>query len=160
MQLIEPLAASSSIEGVLAHREELASRYRAFYLSLWQTGVVEDRVLELCRLRVARIHGADAEWSLRHPGVGLTDEEISALQRGDTGTFTDGERAALALAEEVPFNHHGVTDDLVAEAVEHLGQDATVALLTATAFFDVTCRLKLTLGIPAHPGELSGEHLV
>ena len=54
MPLIKPLQAASELEGVLRHRPELLEKYRVFYQSFWQDGLVPRRVLELCRRRVAQ----------------------------------------------------------------------------------------------------------
>jgi alkylhydroperoxidase family enzyme len=147
MSWIAPAPGGSPLEHVLGHRPELLTGYRAFYQALWQDGPVPRRILALCRLRIAAIHGCEAEWQVRDPDAGIGDSELEALARGDFSAFVDTERAALAVAEQMPFAHHQIGDAEVAALERLLGAPAAVTLLTALAFFDVACRLKLVLDI-------------
>lgn len=140
-------AEGGSLEALLALRPQLQTRYRAFYASIRETGLVPPRLLELCRLRVAAIHGCDAEWANRDPEVDLSDAELAALQRGELDPFTDAERAALVVTERIPFQHHELTDAEVSDLKTHLGNAGCVSLLNGLVLFDVNCRLKLTFGI-------------
>ncbi len=158
MSWIEPMPAASAFEAVLAHRPALLDRYRAFQATLRDAERVPPRIRELCRLRVAAVHGCAAEFVLREPGVLLQDHELAALHRGDTGPFEVHERAALALADAMPFRHHHVEDEDVARVRALFGDAGTVALLTAIAFFDVTCRLKLVLGVQPIAGDAEALH--
>jgi alkylhydroperoxidase family enzyme len=146
--------AATPFEGILGQRQELLARYRTFYASLWSEGLVPRRVLELCRLRIAAIHDCEAEWRLRDAALALTDTERQALRRGDFQGFDTTEQAALNIAEQTPFAHHGITDEQVAAVAAALGPKGTVTLLTALSFFDVTCRWKLVFGVPAADGVL------
>jgi len=149
MTWISATDAATPLEGVLGQRPELLARYRDFYASLWSEGLVPRRILELCRLRIAAIHDCEAEWRLRDAAVALSDAEQQALRRGDFAGFDAVEQAALALAEQTPFAHHGITDEQVAAVTAALEPKGTVTLLTALSFFDVTCRWKLVFGLPA-----------
>jgi len=149
---------------LLASRPRLAELYGNFYRSLWN-GAVDRRVLELCRLRIAAIHDCAAERDIRDAAVSLSAAERTALDSGDPAPFDAASRAALALAERMPFDHHGITDQEVATAERHFGADGTVTLLTALAFFDVTCRLKLVADTEVVPTRLErppldGDRLV
>lgn len=147
MSWIVPVAGGSPLERVLGQRPELLTRYRAFYQALWQDGPVPRRILALCRLRIAAIHGCEAEWQVRDPAAGIGERELEALARGDFGLFDEAERAALDVAEQMPHAHHQIRDAEVAALERLLGSPAAVTLLTALAFFDVACRLKLVLGV-------------
>lgn len=144
-------AAKTPFEAVLAHRPELLAGYRAFYSSLWTEGLVPRRILELCRLRVAAIHGCEPEWVIRDAEVAVSAEQLVALERGRLEPFDPTERAALTVAERVPYQHHALTDDEVAQVKQHLGDAGCVSLLNALVLFDVNCRLKLTFEIDAEP---------
>ncbi len=154
VKLVTPAEAHSELEAVLAHRPQLLSLYRRFYRAFWQDRRVPRRTLELTRLRIAAIHDFDAEWQIRDAQVALTDTQLDALRRGTTEPFDAGERAALVLAEQMPFAHHSISDDDVAAARAALGEPGCVALLTALAFFDVSCRLRLLFDLPAQPAHL------
>jgi alkylhydroperoxidase family enzyme len=144
-------AASTPFEGFLAHRPELLAGYRVFYSSLWTEGLVPRRILELCRLRVAAIHGCKPEWVIRDAEVALSAEQLAALEHGRLESFDAAERAALTVAERVPYQHHALTDDEVAQVKQHLGDAGCVSLLNALVLFDVNCRLKLTFDVDAEP---------
>ena len=164
MSWLTPRSAPTPFEAALSHRPELLSRYRAFYASLWNETRAPRRTLEMCRLRVAAIHDCAQEWQLRDATVALAEQDLRDIECGDFARFTEDERNALAIAELMPYGHHDVTDADVARVRSALGAAGTVALLTAIAFFDVTCRLKLALDIdvqalaldqaPLHQGAL------
>ena len=159
MSLIKPLAAASELEGVLGHRPELLQKYRTFYQSFWQDGLVPRRVLELCRRRIAHIQGCAAELAILDPQTPLTDDEERALARGEFTPFSASEQAALALAELIPNGVHFITDEQVRRAAAELGDAGCVALLTALSFMDVNCRLKLVLDTTVAAGELDDEYI-
>ena len=159
MSLVDVLPAATPMEGVLAHRPELLEKYRRFYQSFWRDELVPRRTLELCRLRVAYIHDCDAELAVSDPQVELDDAARAALRSGDNKSFAVQEQVALALAEVMPFAPHQVGDDLVASAKDQLGNAGCVSLLTALAFFDVSCRLKKVLDLPVVHTERNAEAL-
>lgn len=155
MSLVDPLPASTPIEGVLAHRPELLEKYRRFYQSFWRDELVPRRTLELCRLRVAYIHDCAAELAVSDPQVELDETSRAALSGGDIEGFSSQEQAALALAEAMPFSPHQISDEMVASAKDQLGNAGCVSLLTALAFFDVSCRLKKVLDLSVVHAERS-----
>ena len=159
MSWIASAGDSPPLEGLFAHRPELLTRYKAFYSALWDEGLVPRRVLELCRLRIAAIHDCAAEWAVRDAGVALDSPEAAALKRGDFAAFAASERAALAIAEQFPFQHHGVSDADVAAAAKTFGEAGTVALMVALAFFDATCRWKLAFDLAELPANLNSPPL-
>ena len=139
--------ARSALEGVLGLRPELLSRYRAFYATFWEDGLVPPRTLELCRLRVAAIHECEAEWLIRDVNVALSDEELGQLRSGRFDRYSNDEQAALAVAEQIPHHHHQITDDDIRALERTLSPAGAVSLLTAIAFFDAASRLTLVLGV-------------
>jgi len=147
--------APTPFEALLGHRPELRDRYRTFYAALFEAPRVPRRLAELCRLRIAAIHGCAAEWGIRDAAVALSESELAHLERGDFAAFADSERAALELAERMPYRQHAIDDAHVAAVERTLGPAGTVALLVAVAFFDATCRLKLVLGVDSPPGALA-----
>lgn len=146
-------------DAVLGRRPELVSRYRTFYRTFWAEGLVRRRILELTRLRIAAIHGCAQEWEVRDGGVMLNDDELEAVGQGDFSAFSEDERAALQLAELMPFAHHQISDEHVAEAGRRFGAPGAVTLLTALAFFDANCRLKIVLDVASTPGPVNDPPL-
>jgi alkylhydroperoxidase family enzyme len=137
----------STLDAVLGERQALAARYRRFYRSFWTEGLIRRRVLELTRLRIAAIHDCAPEWAQRDADVRLTDRELQALRQGDFLDFPEDEQSALGLAELMPFAHHQISDEQVADIDRRFGSPGAVTLLTALAFFDVNCRLKIVLDV-------------
>lgn len=138
---------SPTLDGLLARRPELLAKYRTFYQSIWEAGLVPRRLLEICRLRVAAIHGCEAEWTQREADVEIGADELEALRRGDLQAFDAVEQAALAVTELLPFAHHALTDDQVADVKMQLGDAGCVSLINALVLFDVNCRLKLAFDL-------------
>ena len=160
MSWIDAVEAETPLEAVLGQRPELLNRYRTFYRTLWEDDLMPRRLLEICRLRIAAIHGCAAEWAVRDAQVALSEDAVQALERGEFSRFDDAEQAALAVAEQIPFAHHQISDADVAALKAALGEPAAVGLLTALAFFDVTCRLKLVLDVDELPAELEAPPLL
>ena len=157
MSLVELLPAASGLEGVLAHRAPLAEKYRSFRSSFRDDGHIPTRVLEIVRRRVAYIHGCEAELAVVDNQVTLNPDEEAALRVGDHGAFSPAEQAALALAELVPHGVHTITDEMVHAVSAHFGHAGCVALLTAIAFIDVECRLKMVFAVPVESDDASAK---
>ena len=155
MGWITQTAAATPFEAVLGHRPELLERYRAFYETFWKDGLIQRRTLELCRLRIAAIHDCAQEWSIRDAQVVLGDVDLSALQAGDFSLFSPPEQVALNIAEQIPYQHHEVTDEQMSLADRELTTAGAVSLLTACAFFDVNCRLRIVLDVEEQSAELT-----
>jgi alkylhydroperoxidase family enzyme len=152
-------SAPTHFESVLAHRPELLARFRTFYATLWSVDAVPRHVLELCRLRIAAIHDCEAEWVIRDATIPLDENCLAALHAGHFDSFAEYEQAALAVAEQMPWGQHQVSDADVAGLQRRFGDAGTVALLTALAFFDVVCRLKCVFGVVPEPCELAAPPL-
>jgi alkylhydroperoxidase family enzyme len=136
---------------------ELYADYRAFLAACWERSAIDPMVLELCRLRVARLVGCDAELSVRSDGVGATElreRKIAALAAWPSSPhFTECERACLAFAEQFVMDPHGITDALAAEVSTFLGGPAgLVALTEALALFEGFARFRLVLEVAAADG--------
>ena len=121
---------------MLEIRPVLQQKYQAFLASIESSESVSARVFSLCRARVEQIHGCLEEE--------ISEREAAALSNGELSIFTAEEQAALVVAERLPFQHHDLLDDEVANLKSSFGDDGCVTLLTAISFFDVTARLKLT----------------
>ncbi len=135
-------------EDVLGLSPELLKRYRGFYGAIWDEGVLPARLLELCRLRIARLTGCEAESAIAHSESGLTIVERSSLARGDIpGSVTDLEKRVLDVASKVPFEIHDIGDVEIEALRKGLGEDGLVALMLALPLFDANCRLRLVLEV-------------
>ena len=115
---------------------------QALRKSVQQQGVVPWRTIDLLQLRVSQINGCSLcveEHARILKEAGETDERLFAVVAWrDAPGFTDGERAALALAEaitRIADQADPVPDAIWEEAARHYDEQglATLVLLTSTA---------------------------
>ena len=154
MTWLEGADGSAPFDAALGLRPELRDLYAAFYGKLWDDDLLPADLLELCRLRVAQLHDCEAELAVRHTEAAVSDEQFEALADwSESDLFSEAQRAALALAEKMPWQHHDLTDDEYSILHEHFGEAGVVALTIGVALFDANCRLRLALGTEAAPVE-------
>ena len=152
MKLVELTEAPQPFEGLLQHRPELRSLYKRFYGAFWDEALLPRSLLELCRLRIAQLHDCEAELAVTDTGSGVPDNQRVGLDRWEAADcFSPLDRAALAIAELMPWQHHSMTDAQFATLREHLDEKQCVALVVALALFDANCRLRLVFELPASP---------
>ena len=133
-----------SIEDLLAPVPELREPFRRYYGRVFDGDVAPADLLELGRLCVAHVHACEAERAIRISGAGLTDAQIAAIPRWrESGLFTELQRAALGLAEKIPYGHREVTEEDVASLRRTLGERQLVGYVIALGLFDATCRMRL-----------------
>jgi alkylhydroperoxidase family enzyme len=107
---------------VFAANEPLINQYQAFYQP-WHVGgagVVDARLKELVRLRIATLNGCVLCKSVRMaPAVVSEDEAAAGVDHADAAGFTARERAAIHFAEKMALDHHNIGDDDVAAMRRH-----------------------------------------
>jgi alkylhydroperoxidase family enzyme len=107
---------------VFAANEPLIQAYQSFY-SPWHVGgqgVLEPRLKELVRLRIATLNGCVLCKSVRMaPNVVKEEEAASGVDNADAAEFTPRERAAIHFAEKMAVDHHNIGDDDVAAMRKH-----------------------------------------
>ncbi len=135
-------------EAWLSHRPELRDLYKRFYGAIWDEELLPRNLVELCRIRIAQIHGCAAELAVRDSASAVTAVQVAELDDwGHATHFSPVERAVLTIAEKMPWSHHEITDAEYAEVREHLTEPQTVALTVALALFDANCRLRLVFDL-------------
>ncbi|WP_159942693.1 MULTISPECIES: carboxymuconolactone decarboxylase family protein [unclassified Nocardiopsis] len=118
---------------------------------------LEPRLLELVKLRASVLNGCSFCVDL-HTRAALAEGEsqqrlflVSAWYEAGT-LFTDAERAALALTDEITrLGEHGVSDRVYDEAAEHFDDQALAALVAAASVMNLYNRLAVTSNL--HPRE-------
>src|ERR1700761_834823 len=107
---------------VFAANEDLINAYQSFYQP-WHVGgagVLEPRLKELVRLRIATLNGCVLCKSVRMaPAVVSEDEAAAGVDHADEHGFTARERAAIHFAEKLALDHHNIGDDDVAAMRKH-----------------------------------------
>ncbi len=76
--------------------------YQHFYQTLFYSGRIDRRVVELVRLRLANIHGCafcNRNDRIAALDAGIPDAEIDAIADYENGPFSEAEKASLALAD-------------------------------------------------------------
>ena len=139
-------------EGWLEQRPELRRLYKRFYGALWDEGLLPRDVLELCRLRIARMHECEAELAVRDVEAGITDEQLDRLETFESADcFSDAQKAALRIAEKMPYAHHAILDEEYEHLRRYFDEPQVVALTVALALIDTNCRLRLVFELPPSP---------
>ncbi len=140
---------TTPLQRLLALRPELQPRVNDYLPTAWAAS--DPVVLELCRLRIAALHGDRAQQRLRHDtavAAGLTEQQVAALPRHhDSPLFTHHQRRCVAYAEQYVVDVHSLTD-AQAEAIRaETGDDGFVAFTVALGLFDGLGRMRLALGL-------------
>jgi alkylhydroperoxidase family enzyme len=148
-------AGATPLDRVFGLRPDLYADFRRFYALFWERSLLDPVLLELCRLRIAQLHGCAPELRVRYrPALeaGLGEEKIAKLPRaGSAPEFSAAERAAIAFAELFASDPHAITDADAAAVVAELGDAGLVALAEALALFDGFCRFRMMLGVEPPP---------
>lgn len=113
---------------------------------------LDPKLLELIRVRVSQLNGCaycldlHARDALK---LGETQQRLSVLPAWrDVPFFSEAEKAALALAEEVTFiSRGGVSDAIFEDARRHFGDAGTVQLLMAVSTIGAWNRLAIATKI-------------
>ncbi len=141
----------TSLPEALDLRPGLGELFADYYGQLWTDGLVDPVVLELCRLRIARLLGDDEQSMLRYqPAVeaGLSEATIAELARYPTSdAFTDHERRCLMYAEQYVIDVHGITDADADGVKATMGDAGFVVFTVALGMLEGVTRLRLTLGL-------------
>jgi alkylhydroperoxidase family enzyme len=121
-------------------RPNLLEAFREFVALFWERRLVDPVILELCRLRIAQLHGARHPLSTRTREAreaGLGEAKIAALSAWwRSPGFSDLERSCLRFAEQFATDASAISDDEARPVVAGLGQAGTVAFVEALAVFD------------------------
>jgi alkylhydroperoxidase family enzyme len=138
---------STTVSNLLSAGGEMARRYDAVWDSVWNQPHVPPPVLELCRLRIARLHDATAELD-----AAPRSELRGAIEPGKCASVLAGsygrddrvapaERAAIEFAEVYAMDPQAISDELAQAVVAHYGEPGLVALIEALGFIDGRMRL-------------------
>jgi AhpD family alkylhydroperoxidase len=130
-----------NIFSTLAHAETCLRPALRLGQAILAAQQLDAAVRELVILRVARLTGAEYEW-VQHVAigraVGVTEEQVEALERGDAqaGCFDERARLALALATEV-VQDNGATEATFAAAREQFAPRELLEILIAAGFYQM-----------------------
>jgi alkylhydroperoxidase family enzyme len=127
-------------ERTFALRPNLFAAWREFAALFWEKRLVDPVILELCRLRIAQLHGARHPLSTRTREAreaGLDEAKLAALSAWwRSPGFSDLERSCLRFAEQFATDASAISDEEARPVVAGLGDAGLVAFVEALAIFD------------------------
>jgi len=129
-----------SFASAFALRPNLETAWRAFATLFWERELVPPRLLELCRLQLGRLHGAelpdlcDAMRAARAARDPAWNEAIDHWW--ENPAFDPTEQACLRFAEQFALDPKQIGDADAAAVVAALGDAGTVAFVEALAILD------------------------
>lgn len=147
-----PVSDDDALRAALGAGGALAAAYEEFCNAVWRQPHLPADVLELCRIRLAQLHGAGNTLRARHPAAqGRPDiERRSASVLAGTwhrdGVLTESDRAALGFAELYAQGAGSITDEAALDVTRHFGERGLVALIEALGVIDGRIRLGLMTG--------------
>jgi alkylhydroperoxidase family enzyme len=140
---------------LVAHAEASFRPFLRYGASILGRQVLAARLRELAILRVAKLADAEYEW-VQHVGiaraVGVRDEQIAALARGDlaAGCFDTGERLVLEFTDDVVRDGRPPRERFAALA-QRLSHRELVELVLAIGFYLGLARLMTAFEIDLDP---------
>jgi alkylhydroperoxidase family enzyme len=122
-----------------AHRPELARGLIMFSGSLKRKRTLEDRLVELMRLRIAFHNQCRSCMAIRYTDAledGLTEDLVCSLEKPLEATdLTERERLAVRYGELFATNHLAIDDAFYDEMRQHFSEAEIVELGMTAAFF-------------------------
>lgn len=149
---------SNSLSVVLAPAGELARDFDAVWDRIWRQDHVPPRTLELCRLRLAVMHGATEEANHCRHGREVEPQRCAQVRDGSyvsSALFDDAERAVLAFAEVYAQDAAAIDDGLADAVKHHYGDAGLVCLVESLGFIDA--RIRLAMMFTAIDAGFTGE---
>jgi alkylhydroperoxidase family enzyme len=142
--------------GVMAWRPDLLEAFFEFYAKVWTEGVLDVRIKDLARMKIARTVGCRMCQNTRFAvaeGHTVEDDylDIDDVENGD---YTDEEKAALRYVEAFATNAGFVTDDMVADLRRHFSEAQIVELSILTAMIGGFGSINVALNIAPDTEEL------
>lgn len=142
--------------GVMAWRPELMAAFFGFYATLWTDGVLDMRIKDLARMKIARTVGCRICQNTRFKvAEGHTGEDDYAdIDHVDESSYTDAERAALNYVEAFCVNAAMVTDDMVEQLRRHFSEAEIIELSILTGTVSGFAKINVALNIAPDTEEL------
>ena len=140
---------STSLDEVYRLTPKVYDQFLALERGVWTSPALDPSMLEVARLRIAKLVGCSHELERRMPealAAGLTEAKIAALaQWPSSPLYTARERMVLAFCESYVIDAHSVTDALCARLNEQFSPAELSALTIAIALFDAMARFRTAL---------------
>ncbi|MDA8372004.1 MAG: carboxymuconolactone decarboxylase family protein [Nocardiopsaceae bacterium] len=148
------MASNDGVRARVALVKELPQVYEALVgLNSLTTEILGERLCELVKLRASYLNGCAFCIDMHtREAIEMGEDQrrlfTLAAWREAANHFTEAERAALALVDEVTkLGEHGVSDEVYANAAEHYSDRQMAALITAIGVINVFNRIGITTGM-------------
>jgi len=116
-----------------AAHPDILERYLAFYYPFHASEagcVLDSRIKELVRLRIATLNGCMACKAARLAPDDVSEREAATgVDEPGEADFSPRERAALALADQMALEHHDFDDRAMRTLRQHFSQAETLELM-------------------------------
>ena len=142
-----------------AHCQEMFDSYLQFYGPARKGRSVEEELIELVRLKVAR-HNDCFTWLnarlLQGAEHDLSEDKIAQLDE-ETNTYTDRERVALEYADKLALDHHSIDDAFFDLLHQHFSDEQVIELGMMIGQFIGFGRLLAVLDLEPRFCSIEGE---
>ncbi len=141
------IGSADNREQLMQELPAIGGRFLELQQAFFQLPHIPAAVLELCRLRLAQLHGSEADFS-------RCCAEVDTAQRDqltdwpNSAVFSDAERACLEMTEVHAIDVGAITDAQADAVKAHFGEKGLVALIQALGTFDGYMRLGLLWSLP------------
>jgi AhpD family alkylhydroperoxidase len=140
-----------ALNGVMAHHPKFFEDYFSFYYPNHEQGLVDSRVKELARLKIARLNGCQTCGMARYASAtreGLDEVCIAQLDLPEEEqSFSDRERLAVEFAERMATDHFSIDDAFIKDLQEHFSPAEILELGFMIGQYLGFGRLLVALGI-------------
>lgn len=123
-----------------------------FYQKLFFEGRVDERYMQLARLRLSMNHGCRTCNRQNVKGVasfGYTDAQIDAMWAGDYSSFAEDEQAVMELADEIALNNREgeYSEDLHRKLLRHFTVEEILNIALCLGVIVGLVKLSFALGL-------------
>ena len=154
---LEPVpGVEGKFNGVMAWRPELLDAFFIFYAQVWTGGLLDVRVKDLARMKIARTVGCRMCQNTRFKvAEGATrEEDYLEIDAFESGAYTEAEKAALRYVETFCIGAGHITDDMVAELRRHFSPPEIIELSILVAAMSGFASINVALNIAPDTEEL------
>jgi len=145
-----------TFSGVMAWRQDLTDKFFELYAMVWTGGVLDVRIKDLARMKIARTVGCRICQNTRFKvAEGATVEhDYDEIDNIETSSYTDREKAALRYVQAFAANAALVTDEIVEDLRRYYSPAEIVELTILTALAGGFGSINVALNIAPDDEEL------
>ena len=130
------------LDRVLADLPDVAADLHAAHRAAWDA--LDPALVELTRLRIAKMLGNAAELAARTPGAGVDEATIAELSLWPTSPrFGERERACLTFLEQHLIDVANVSEEQTEAVAMHLGHEGLASYASVVLVLEQRQRLRL-----------------